>query len=167
MKIKKHSVVKTLVDLPSQNDVKRILPAGTVAQVSKVYRDGNRKLYLYCNYYGFLAAEHEVELTPGNRQVPKVGDVFLTSWGYDQTNIDFYQITAVKGESVKVRQIRGETVNYANMSGEVRAVKDSFCGEEMTKRLKYSIKGIPSFRIASYANAFPDDGGTHFFSEWH
>jgi len=31
---------------------------------------------------------------PGN---VKVGQVFVSSWGYDQTNVDFYEIVALKG----------------------------------------------------------------------
>ena len=29
----------------------------------------------------------------------KVGDLFYTSWGYEQTNVDFFQVIALKGES--------------------------------------------------------------------
>jgi len=36
----------------------------------------------------------------------KVGDVFSMSWGYDQTNVDFFQVIAKVGkESVRVRQV--------------------------------------------------------------
>ena len=35
-----------------------------------------------------------------------VGDIFRASWGYDQTNIDYYQVTALIGEHfVEVRKI--------------------------------------------------------------
>lgn len=41
-----------------------------------------------------------------NKYGVKVGDVFYTSWGYDQTNIDFFQVIALCGESsVRVRQV--------------------------------------------------------------
>jgi len=36
----------------------------------------------------------------------KVGDVFSMSWGYDQTNVDFFQVIAKVGtSSVRVRQV--------------------------------------------------------------
>ena len=36
----------------------------------------------------------------------KVGDVFSMSWGYDQTNVDFFQVIAKVGKnSVRVRQV--------------------------------------------------------------
>lgn len=34
-----------------------------------------------------------------------VGDVVYTSWGYDQTNVEWFQITALLPRSVKVREI--------------------------------------------------------------
>jgi hypothetical protein len=35
----------------------------------------------------------------------KVGDIFNTSWGYDQTNVDFYEVVAIKGKTVLVREV--------------------------------------------------------------
>lgn len=35
----------------------------------------------------------------------KVGDVFSMSWGYDQTNVDFFQVIARTGNSVRIRQV--------------------------------------------------------------
>ena len=36
----------------------------------------------------------------------KVGDVFHMSWGYDQTNNDFFQVIALVGESsVRIREV--------------------------------------------------------------
>lgn len=35
----------------------------------------------------------------------KIGEVYYDSWGYDQTNIDFYMITEVKEKSVMVQRI--------------------------------------------------------------
>lgn len=36
----------------------------------------------------------------------KVGDIFYASWGYEQTNVDFFQVIELKGESsVIVREV--------------------------------------------------------------
>ena len=35
----------------------------------------------------------------------KVGEILNTCWGYDQTNREFYEIIAVKGKKVTLRQI--------------------------------------------------------------
>jgi len=40
----------------------------------------------------------------------KVGDILHHSWGYDQTNCDFYQVVGVKPASVLLRKIGAKTV---------------------------------------------------------
>ncbi len=40
----------------------------------------------------------------------KVGDILHHSWGYDQTNCDFYQVVEVKPASVVLKKIGTKTV---------------------------------------------------------
>lgn len=41
-----------------------------------------------------------------NKYGVKVGDLFEASWGYEQTNVDFFQVIALVGEtSVRVREV--------------------------------------------------------------
>ena len=40
----------------------------------------------------------------------QVGDVFVESWGYDQTNIDFYQVVRVMPKSVEIQAIHATPV---------------------------------------------------------
>lgn len=40
-----------------------------------------------------------------NRHPYQPGDIFYTSWGYDQTNVEFYEVVAVTPASVKVQQV--------------------------------------------------------------
>ncbi len=48
----------------------------------------------------------------------KIGDLFYTSWGYEQTNVDFFQVVAVKGKtSVLVRQVRPQLAEDNPVSG--------------------------------------------------
>jgi hypothetical protein len=54
----------------------------------------------------------------------KPGDFFCCSWGYDQTNIDFYRVIAVtpSGKSIKVQQwtstvLRGDGFSEAVVPG--------------------------------------------------
>jgi hypothetical protein len=85
----------------------------------------------------------------------KEGDILYSSWGYDQTNIDFYQVTAVGEKSVKIRQIASKTLSSdGSGSDKVVAVPNHFTGEPMTKIVR---KGNV-VSIASYANAYPWDG---------
>jgi hypothetical protein len=47
----------------------------------------------------------------------KEGDIFYTSWGYDQTNVDFYQVTEVKGKMLLLREISGRTADEKESVG--------------------------------------------------
>ena len=61
----------------------------------------------------------------------KVGDILYSSWGYDQTNIDFYQVTAVGVHSVKIREIEQKVVGGSTGSDLVTAEPGKFKGPEM------------------------------------
>jgi len=48
----------------------------------------------------------------------KVGDVFESSWGYEQTNVDFFQVIALVGEkSVRVREVYLPMIKQEAVSG--------------------------------------------------
>lgn len=82
----------------------------------------------------------------------EVGQIYYDSWGYDQTNIDFYQIIEVKNKSVVIRRIEGEQVPNTEgfMSAMVRPVKDHFIGEPELKPILFMMNNDqPSFYIKS------------------
>lgn len=59
---------------------------------------------------------------------PQVGDILTSSWGYDQTNVDCFQVVAIGKHSVRLRQIKTE-ISYQNElrgSDKVSPVKDAF-----------------------------------------
>ena len=58
----------------------------------------------------------------------KVGDILTGSWGYDQTNVDAFQVTELKGKSLILERIGFKTVDgsEAFMSHSVLPVKDDF-----------------------------------------
>lgn len=81
-----------------------------------------------------------------------VGDVLRSSWGYDQTNIDYYEVVALVGKaSVSIRPIAQETTETAYLQGKCVPVKGSYTGEAMTKRVSESGDSV---RIESYASAY-------------
>jgi hypothetical protein len=41
---------------------------------------------------------------------PKLGDVFVQSWGYDQTNLNWYQVTRVSPKGIFVREIGAKRI---------------------------------------------------------
>jgi hypothetical protein len=78
----------------------------------------------------------------------KLGDVLVNSWGYEQTNVDFYQVVEVTGKSVVLREIGSETVNdnaqglsipTQSMADYRVARRDKFTSDEtVTKRVRWS-----------------------------
>lgn len=81
----------------------------------------------------------------------KVGDILYDSWGYDQTNIDFYQVTRTSPKSVWIRPIASEQVKGTEgfMSANVKPVKDKFIGDEQRKPLQVMGGKNPSYYISS------------------
>ena len=66
----------------------------------------------------------------------QVGDVFVSQWGYEQTNVDYYQVTAVKGKNVDLRKI-DKQVSYAGVNhGACVPLPDSFISDQVfTKKV--------------------------------
>jgi hypothetical protein len=86
----------------------------------------------------------------------KVGDIFRSSWGYDQTNVNFYEVVKVTPTGVRVRPIRQRIVRDDGYGSDyVEPLPGDFSGEPFFKRLRW---GGPdygwSLRIASYASAW-------------
>ena len=71
----------------------------------------------------------------------KVGDMLACSWGWEQTNIDFYQVIAKGKKSFTMQAIRGDRDYYNDMCGEVTPVKDSFIEDEKPiKKLNFNMQ---------------------------
>lgn len=89
----------------------------------------------------------------------EIGHVLYASWGYDQTNIDFFQVTKVIGaQMVEVRpvsQISADTGNEPWMTGKVVPKLDGFTGEALRRRVNGRSKSV---RIDNVRTAFLWDG---------
>ena len=92
-------------------------------------------------------------------KVPKVGSIFAYSWGYDQTNIDFYEVVYVTASGKTIRVNKIDKFHYKPIAGEpyhdaVGPIEGSVAGPVMTKR----ITEYGAIRLSSYAVAFPWKG---------
>ena len=69
----------------------------------------------------------------------KVSAIVYNSWGYGQTNIDWYQVVKVTPKGVSLRKIKGEIKSKPmDMSGTTTPLKDQFDGEEiMQKKIRF------------------------------
>ncbi|MCA1832569.1 MAG: hypothetical protein LC750_07530 [Actinobacteria bacterium] len=101
---------------------------------------------------------------------PQVGDLFSSSWGYDQTNVDFYEVVEVtkSGKSVRVVQTYTEAIGENVGSVRVVPVPGTVYRDEvpMLKRIRTSYSDgtrcTPAFNIASYADAYLWDGASKY-----
>lgn len=113
---------------------------------------------------------------PVNKYGVKVGDLFRCSWGYDQTQNDFYQVIALCGSSsVRVREVCPEMIESRGISwgAEDRIYNTNTHGEllppvenscfikdqergDLKKLKSYAADGVsnPQFAVSSYANAY-------------
>lgn len=66
----------------------------------------------------------------------KIGDFFVDSWGYEQTNVDWYQVTKVSPASVWLRRVKSDRTETGYMTGECVPVKNAFIGDEKRKKLR-------------------------------
>lgn len=97
-------------------------------------------------------------------KMPKVGDIFVSNWGYEQTNIDFYKIVAVSksgGPGVKV--VKLGKVYLKQKPGQdyqvpVMPDKDNERSGAVAKRITKN----GSIKINDYAWAYPWDGKEEF-----
>jgi len=65
------------------------------------------------------------------RRSLRVGDILYSSWGWEQTNIDFYQVIAIRGSAVDLRQ---RTTEDGYMCGTTVPLPDVFKGKTHTHR---------------------------------
>lgn len=64
-----------------------------------------------------------------------IGTIVYVSWGYDQTNIDFYEVVARKGDMVTIRELAAITTETGFMCGLSRPRPGVYIGEPMRKRI--------------------------------
>jgi len=106
--------------------------------------------------------------TPDNVKPVSPGDIFCYSWGYDQTNVDFYQVIRCTPKSAVLRRIGQEEVpgtNNGGMSCKVRPVPNYFANEVLTKRIKFY--GSEAFVRMDHGNATRTNPETPHYCSWY
>lgn len=87
----------------------------------------------------------------------EVGHILDAVWGYDQTNVDFYQVTALIGETmVELCKIAGNNTEFTAMDqGRTVPKADAFVGEPFRRRVRGDRVKIDDVRSASLWNGRP------------
>lgn len=92
------------------------------------------------------------------RQELRSGTMLYTSWGYDQTNTEFFQVVMVKGQTVTVREIAGEMIRGTGpFSADYRPKPGQFISKGIKRRI-----GPGYIRIDDVRNAYPTKGQRSF-----
>lgn len=91
----------------------------------------------------------------------QVGDILSSSWGYDQTNVNFYEVVEAGDKEVTVREIAQKTVREERGADYVTAVPGKYVGPALRRRpTAYGVKidnvqratkwdGKPEYQTAS------------------
>ena len=95
----------------------------------------------------------------------KIGDIFHSTWGYDMTHNEYYQVVGItpSGKSVKVRKL--ESVKTVGVwQGQEEPLENKFIDKPKTKRLLESYDGKPALKMKSYEWAKLWNGQPNWFS---
>lgn len=96
----------------------------------------------------------------------KVGDLFVSSWGWEQTNVDFYQCVATKGKrTFVIREIASKMSNRATGNGMACfkiPVKDAFLDPE-----KYPPLTKSSLKLNSYSSLSKTTEESEHYCSWY
>lgn len=98
-------------------------------------------------------AKHRAEMRA--RHTLAVGDVLYTSWGYEQTNVDFFEVVAVRGAAVDLVKIKQDRTETFSMQGSCVARKGEHVGDVIRGKRP---SGQNTVRISSCETARPWDG---------
>ena len=113
------------------------------------------------------AIDKIMDAQPVHLQV-QVGDIFTSSWGYDQVNRAFFQVVELtpSGKSARIRRMETVVVSKGNGWEMVQPVWNMFVGAQMTKRIG-DVDGRLYFRICSFEHAWVWDGQPKHQTAWY
>tara|TARA_B110000879_G_C11087904_1_gene477705 strand:+ start:160 stop:534 length:375 start_codon:yes stop_codon:yes gene_type:complete len=88
-----------------------------------------------------------------------IGDVFCSLWGYEQTNVNFYEVMGVVGKcTVIVRELNHEILEEQScFSGTVMPLKGSYYTTEVLRK-RINNNDYPTININKAFNASLWDG---------
>ena len=101
---------------------------------------------------------------------PKVGDILLSTWGWEQTNSNYYKVLKVMGkmvELIELNEIETPKPDSYCMFGTTMPVLDSTKGVPFRKKFKDGYNGGYRVSISNYAGASLWDGTPTEVSHTH
>ncbi len=110
-----------------------------------------------------------------NAEGVHVGDLFYASWGWEQTNIDYFQVVALKGAHTAVlRQIGRDYIGGYGYSGKCRPMRNHFIDEKQytvrTRKSPYYLDGRAEIKAphisGDHTMDATDDFAEHDYSSY-
>lgn len=93
----------------------------------------------------------------------KVGDVLYSSWGYEQTNIDYYKVVAVKGKTMVGVVKLGEIRNVGDMQGTSVPDVSNIIGDVFYRKVNNNAVKINEIETASLHEDFEISSGIKLY----
>jgi len=108
---------------------------------------------------GVSAREMERRLSGTWMHGLTVGSILVRSWGYDQTNVDFFEVVAVRGAMVRIREVAAVVVE-SHAGAEYLAPRRGIYTGDVSgwKRPSRGYKGSTSVKVSDYGHAYLWDG---------
>lgn len=148
------------------------LPKANKPTFNNYFRDAQAREKTVRNFFeGVNAHKAAIAERRKARNAPhnvEVGAIFYSSWGYEQTNVDFYQVTRVISDrSVEIRKIGQSSTTTGHDTGTCVAVKDAFLPKAEPERKMVAMSGgKPSLTIDGH-HASLWDGHPTRWSSYH
>jgi hypothetical protein len=90
----------------------------------------------------------------------EIGDIFCSTWGYEQTNVDHFIVVRVTEKTVWLQLIGNEVVEECGWAcAYVKPYPERIIGEPFRRKLSYYTSGV-YVSINSYASAHLVDKDT-------
>lgn len=112
------------------------------------------------NVLAYKAERKALESKPHGFQL---GHILMSSWGYEQTNVDWYEVTKIISDRmVEIRPIAAVVDYTGDMSGTCAPRAGEYIGDAMRLRVSRG-----SVKVSSCARAFLWDGRPRNWSSYH
>lgn len=105
---------------------------------------------------GLTTPAPRIEQQPHNIEV---GTVFVSRWGYDQTNIDFYEVVAITPKTLQLRPIKAtRTDGEGPYTHNVLPLPGEYTGDVIRRRIAAGSRNAVAINSFEYAS--PWEGRT-------
>ena len=119
----------------------------------KELQKANTEIISVSNNVSETPTKVKAKKQPVNKYGVKVGDMFCDTWGYGQTNVDFYQVVDLKGSiTVVLKPVKKNARMIGDMSYMVSPIKDDFLEGKYKTRLMTNGEETIQSRVKDIGN---------------